>query len=177
VAYKVDLKDVTICAADCLNPGLAGRALARSAQECTFSDSILFTDRNADGPFRQVGIAPLRSRAEYSRFVLRELHRHVDTPFTLIVQWDGYVLNGSSWSPAFFNCDYIGAKWPWHPTLRVGNGGFSLRSKRLLKIAAGLPDAAHELNEDELICRAYRPALEKEHGIVFAPEAIADQFA
>jgi hypothetical protein len=175
---KPRLKDVTLCAADCLNPGLAGRALARSAAECGFGDAVLFTDKVVEGPFRLELIPALRSREDYSRFVLRELHRHVTTPFVLIVQWDGYVLDGRCWSDAFLSCDYIGAKWPWHESMRVGNGGFSLRSTRLLELTSRLPaDVETATNEDELICRVFRNSLETEHGVVFAPEALADQFA
>jgi len=174
---KPRLGDVTICAADCLNPGLAARALACSALECEFADSILFTDAEVDGPFRRIPIPALGSREDYSRFVLRDLHRHVETPFALIVQWDGYVIDGGAWSDRFLDYDYIGAKWPWHESMRVGNGGFSLRSRRLLQIAAELPDPTETLNEDEIICRFYRTMLEHEYRILFATEEIADQFS
>jgi hypothetical protein len=174
---RANLKDVTICAADGLNPELAGRALARSALQCEFADSILFTDRMVEGPFRRVAIPPLRSRLDYSRFILRELHHHIATPFALVVQWDGYVLDGGCWDPAFLAYDYIGATWPWHPSLRVGNGGFSLRSRRLLTLTADLPETGEMPNEDERICRVFRPLLEQKHGVVFAPEDIADAFS
>ena len=36
-------------------------------------------------------------------------------------------------TPPFSHCDYIGAQWFWHNDgMRVGNGGFSLRSRKLL---------------------------------------------
>ena len=58
----------------------------------------------------------------------------------------------------------------------MGNGGFSLRSRKLLQ---ALQDPRIELHgaEDETICRRYRPLLEEAHGIVFASEAMADAFA
>ena len=56
----------------------------------------------------------------------------------LLIQWDGYVVNPEAWDPAFLGCDYLGAKWYWHDDgMRVGNGGFSLRSRRLLDALAG----------------------------------------
>ena len=58
----------------------------------------------------------------YSEFVIRELHKYVDTSHCLLVQWDGYVLNPKSWLPQFLDYDYIGA--PWNGNV-VGNGGFS----------------------------------------------------
>ena len=60
--------------------------------------------------------------------------------------------------------------------MRVGNGGFSLRSRRLL---LALQDPRIELveAEDTTICRTFRPLLEREHGIRFGSEALADKFA
>ena len=60
----------------------------------------------------------------------------------------------------------------------VGNGGFSLRSRRLLQALqdprfAPVADVA----EDELIGRVWRPVLEHEFGLRFAPDAVASRFA
>ena len=109
--------------------------------------------------------------------MLKSLLPHIDTPHALLVQWDGYVVNPQAWDPAFLDCDYIGAKWYWQSDgLRVGNGGFSLRSRKLLR---ALQDPRIELveAEDITIGRAFRRLLEREHGIRFADEALADRFS
>ena len=63
------------------------------------------------------------------------------------MQWDGYAVNPGAWDAAFLDCDYLGAKWSWHKdAMRVGNGGFSLRSRRLL---LALQDPRIELVEAE----------------------------
>ena len=106
-------------------------------------------------------IAPLASREAYSRFVLKSLLEHVETPHVLLIQWDGYVVNPAAFEPAFLECDYIGAKWFWfNDGMRVGNGGFSLRSRKLL---AALQDARIQLGdaEDTTIARTFRPLLER----------------
>lgn len=174
------LKDVTICAADCVTTWLAARALCRSTALCEFGDAILFCDEPIDhNDFRCVRIAPLRSRAEYSQFVLQQLCHYIETPFALVVQWDGYVLEPSAWSTEFLRYDYIGARWPWHTDgMTVGNGGFSLRSRKLLEITGGPSFPVHpQINEDDQICRVQRPRLIREFAINFAPEAIADRFS
>ena len=51
-----------------------------------------------------------------------------------------------------------------------GNGGFSLRSRRLLQ-ALQDPRIALSVVEDETICRTFRPLLERDYGIRFAGEA------
>jgi len=173
------LPEITICAADSVQPALAGRALAASLARCDFGDAILFTDSQVQGPFRTERIDRLASRADYSRFILKELAGHIATPFALVVQWDGYVVDPAAWLPEFLQYDYIGAKWPWHADgFTVGNGGFSLRSRRLLEAGADprvMLDSG--LGEDKILCRLYRRPLEAERGVRFAPEALADRFS
>jgi hypothetical protein len=67
---KLDLSDVTLCIADCVNPVLAARSLSRSMRLCTFADAILFTSLPATGAFRTVQIEPLASRANGRRLPL-----------------------------------------------------------------------------------------------------------
>lgn len=137
----------------------------------------------------------------YSYITLKVLPQIVDTDFNLIVQYDGYAVNKKAWTDRFLNYDYIGATWPYHHKgLRVGNGGFSLRSKRLydvLKIVdiqyersklistKNLEESLNDFDdkfvgksvpEDIIISHLYRKDLEK-HGVRFAPEKLADRFS
>ncbi|MEO7256153.1 MAG: DUF5672 family protein [Casimicrobium sp.] len=171
---------ITLVAVDCAYAPLAAAALARSASALPVARVLLLTDAaiTHDG-VEVVAIAPIKSRAAYSQFVIKELGNYITTDYALVVQWDGFVIDGSAWADEFWNYDYIGAKWP-HLTgdFRVGNGGFSLRSKRLLQ---ALSDHAITLNadenEDEAICVRYRELLETKYGVVFADERVADRFA
>lgn len=118
----------------------------------------------------------LASRAAYSRFVLAGLAGHIRTSHALLVQWDGYVLDPLGWDPAFLEYDYVGAPWPhFADGMAVGNGGFSLRSRRLLEATERYPATTEA--EDVAICRTWRPQLEAENGIRFAPEPVAARFA
>lgn len=174
----LELPEVTLCCVDTAQPALALRALRASLSGVRFARTLLLTDREQSSPGIEVRlIAPLASRESYSAFVLKTLLEHIGTAYVLLIQWDGYVVNPDAWRDGFRSCDYIGAKWFWHNDgMRVGNGGFSLRSRKLL---AALQDPRIVLsgNEDDTICRVFRPLLEREHGIVFASEALADQFA
>lgn len=103
------------------------------------------------------------NRREYSRFILHGLLDHVDTEFVIVVQWDGFGVHRECWSDSFLHCDYIGAPWPrWLNIGRVGNGGFSLRSRRWLECSAHLvacPDFdAPEVqgSEDCYCCTVFR---------------------
>ena len=174
----LELPGVTLCCVDTVNPDLALRALRLSASRVRFGRALFLTDREREAPGIELRlIAPLASREAYSEFILKKLVGHIDTQHVLLIQWDGYVVNPDAWRDAFLSCDYIGAKWSWHDAAeRVGNGGFSLRSRKLLE---ALQDSRIRLTgpEDKTICRAFRPLLEHEHGIVFGSEALADAFA
>ena len=176
------LPGVTLVCIDTLNHALALRALERSRAALTFARTLFFTDAlpaalSPPPGIDLVPIAPLASRDAYSRLVVKDLLPWVTTAHILLVQWDGYVIEPDAWDEAFLAVDYIGAPWFWHQDgMRVGNGGFSLRSRRLLE-ALQDPRIVVEGAEDETICRRFRPLLEREHGIRFADETLADRFA
>ena len=149
-------------------------------RQATFGKVILLSDHSppkdlAEGiEWRKIG--RLASRSDYSSFMLRELVDHIETPYALCVQWDGFVLRGVAWDPHFLDYDYVGAIWPqFRDGLNVGNGGFSLRSRRLLRACKALPVDGIEA-EDILICRTYRRRLE-ELGLRFAPDTVARKFS
>lgn len=147
--------------------------------QADFGDVLLLSNRPPPSEERGIcwrQIEPIRSRDDYSRFMLRGLVEHIRTSHALCVQWDGYVLDGSAWDPTFLDLDYIGAPWPhFQDGHDVGNGGFSLRSRKLLEASRALP-LDPPLLEDVIICRRCRPQLEQQ-GIRFAPEAIAQRFS
>lgn len=177
---RLALPDVTLCAVDDRCPALAREALARSMMQADFARVVLFShDATAvvNDPVELVDVGPIRSGAAYSRFILRELPHRIVTPFVLVTQWDGFVVDASAWTNEFLNYDYIGAAWDDQPeACAVGNGGFSLRSQRLLR--AGLDDSIEDQHpEDIALCRWYRSALEARHGIRVAPLALARRFA
>ena len=118
------------------------------------------------------------SYSEYSDFIVRELNDYVDTKYVLIVQSDGFVTNVDKYDARFLDYDYIGAPWrniPHYSGIRVGNGGFSLRSKRFLEICQNYCPT-HGFNEDHLVCITYRDIF-LNHGIKYAPLEIASLFS
>ena len=174
------LDDVTLVAVTSVAREATVEALQRSMEQVQFARVLLCSDQPPppvlDHAIEWRGIPRLRSRSDYSRFMLCNLAGHIGTSHALCVQWDGFVLNGKAWDPSFLDYDYIGAVWPHFADGHdVGNGGFSLRSRRLLEAASALPFEGHE-SEDIVIARIGRPQLE-EQGIRFAPAAIARRFA
>jgi hypothetical protein len=189
IANRIDLSNVTLCAVDCVSPATAARALQVSAHGCRFGAVKLLTStRFTANGVETIPIGHLNSVEAYSVFIARDLHRHIDTEFALVTQWDGYVLNPQAWTPEFLKFDYVGARWTAEfldpqasaSGYDVGNGGFSLRSRRFLSTVARLAEnlPAHKLHpEDAVLCRQMRHRLETEFTIRFATRGIADQFS
>lgn len=177
---RIALPMVTLCAATSVNLPATISALRECLHKVAFAECLLFTDAAVDAShadIRVVPIAPLGSADDYSEFILRGLVDHVQTSHCLVIQWDGFVLDADQWDSGFLDVDYIGAPWPqFDDGHDVGNGGFSLRSRRLLE-ACRDPRFRGGQAEDVAICRANRKLLEEEHGLRFADRATAERFA
>ena len=178
---RLSLQQVTLVAIDTRAPALAAEALLRSMAQVDFGRVMLFTTdwvpRSVLPQIELVQIDPITSGADYSRFVLRQLPAYIRSSHALITQWDGFVADAAAWRPEFLNYDYLGSVWPEQPAgQQVGNGGFSLRSRRML-LAGTDRRIEREHPEDEVLCRSERARLESDHGIRYAPVAVARQFS
>ena len=116
-------------------------------------------------------------KRQYSHLMIKELNNFISTDFVMTFQFDGFIANINAWDESFLKYDYIGAPWWFEDGNNVGNGGFSIRSKRLLEVLAKDDHIQRSDPEDHAICRVYGDYLCEEHGIVFAPEKIAARFA
>jgi len=181
---RLDLKNVTCIIADCVNVKLARRTLQHCINLCEFGDAKFFTHEIPDKPDPYiVTIDKLTSKYAYSHFIVKKLADHIRTNFVLVVQTDGFIVNPDKWTDEFLRYDYIGA--PWHvsqlqpsmnPAHLVGNGGFSLRSRRLQEYLRDDPNIQETHPEDVIICQTYRDYLE-DKGFTFAPEELAHRFS
>jgi len=180
---KKSLPDVTLCCVDCTERApWALQALQRSRRELSIGDAVFCADQatlralRLPEDVRGIEIEPLRSIEAYSEFMLKALGPHIKTSHVLVIQWDGFVLNPDAWCAEFLEYDYIGAPWRHISELHsVGNGGFSLRSRRLIDMLAE-PAFVPSHPEDLAICCTHRDALER-RGIRFAPVSLANRFA
>jgi hypothetical protein len=179
LSSRLALPQVTLCAASSVNVVGTIRALETSLAQVDFAACKLFTDSlvRTDHPgITVVPIAPLTSARAYSDFLLKQMVDHLDTSHCIVAQWDGHVLDSARWRPEFLDYDYIGASWPQFTDGHdVGNGGFSLRSRRLMEACRELGFQADH-PEDMAIGRFNRDWLERK-GMRFAPRALADLFS
>lgn len=181
---RVKLDRVTLAIVDCRAYRPARRVLQHCINMCEFADAKLLThfETEPQDPYL-VSIPEITCIEEYSYFMVKRLADYVSTEFVLVAQADGFVMNPWAWTDEFYEYDYIGAPWHVHqlkpgadPSHLVGNGGFSLRSKRLCDFLRDDPTIKETHPEDVVICQKQRFYLEK-HGFKFAPVELAYRFS
>ncbi|MFA6269621.1 MAG: DUF5672 family protein [Candidatus Paceibacterota bacterium] len=188
-----NLPNVTLVGIDCVNVERVQKALDISSEKIEFGEIKLLTSLPTNDP-RKVEIPHIGSIEAFSEFCIRDLVKYVSTDFVLLVQYDGFILNPKSWLDEFLNYDYIGAPWFVHDefwferfnfprnlfdTTVVGNGGFSLRSKKFLETSARLVNegAFDKLHPEDLVMCVWQRKLMEDSGILFAPPELAEKFA
>jgi len=174
------LSNVTLLCVETREPELAHWAIERCLSGTQFAKVVLITNLELV-KHRRPGIDYVQAPAintikDYSIFLLTGIDQCVQGTHVLIIQWDSFIVHPELWTDEFFNYDYIGAVWPHHPENPVGNGGFSLRSIRLLE-AIKKPGFIQAHPEDYCICADNKVFLEKECGIQIAPKMLAEQFS
>jgi len=163
---KLQLPSVTLLCIDCVNATRAINVLEHCKTKADFGAVKLLTHIPTDYPER-VRIKPLNTLVAYSIFMLTKVHEYVNTEHMLIVQRDGWILNPESFNPAWLELDYIGPIFVQYD--KVGSGGFSLRTKRLMQsVAKNTPEwdwtqnkadeiqAIQSYYEDGVICLSNR---------------------
>ena len=157
-----------------------------------FSSKAITLNKKESGIIDLVRIKKISSIQDYSSFIIYSLYKYIKTSHILIVQWDGFIINPEKWDPNFLKYDYIGA--PFIPRendknycrdlnggfYTIGNGGFSLRSKKLLEAPTKfkLKDNREftNFNEDGFFSVFHRKFLESK-GLIWAPFDIAKKFS
>jgi hypothetical protein len=171
---KKSLKNVTLLGVDCVDIERLKIASDICQKYFDFGAVKLLTSI-PDSDSRIIPIDPLLSIEEYSKFCIRSMSDFVNTEFVLIIQYDGFILNPDAWTDEFLQYDYIGSPWWYMDDNNVGNGGFSLRSKKLLDILKNSDFITQFQPEDHHICRTYSQEL-KNLGITYAPQKLAEKF-
>jgi len=147
---------------------------------CSQVDEIIVLSYQDMPGCRLIKIDPITSVEKYNKLILLEIIDHIKNDHALIFQWDGFPLNENLWTNNFFNYDFIGApnyseiyKTPFF------NGGFSLRSRKLMCEVRSLIRLYSNLTrypEDALICHLLREKLESK-GLIFPGIEFAGNFS
>ena len=189
-------KDVTLICVDGVDPNLSYKSLLFSNREIGFDNIKLLSFELPDGYKNDVQFIqiPKMSWGEYNDFIARKLIDFIDTPYCLLVQTDGVVINSNLWLDEFFDYDYIGAPWPdevvWQNLQnqktrdsfianggksRIGNGGFSLRSKKFLAESSKY-ESCEGYGEDTYLCNIHYQDMIS-NGIKFPSVDLACKFS
>ena len=187
------LPNVTLVSINCVNPLAGAQAMLYSMRGIEYKESILFTHEDASPVWDGIRVhkIPKLSYSEYNDFVLT-LGRRMDCDFILLVQDDGFVVSPELWDPQFLDYDYIGAPWPNEPSWieqqvlkdeiravfphnRVGNGGFSLRSRKFMNESSRYASCGG-VGEDAFLCTLNYSNMIKA-GVRFAPLDLAYKFS
>jgi hypothetical protein len=175
-------KDITLVAIDFKYHELTRQGLERSIAAVDPKEVVVISDKNILAGSTWIPAKPVTGMEEYAQLMLKWTWPLIDTEHALYVQWDGMATRPDLWDDEFLKYDYIGAPWPWQEEGRnVGNGGFSLRSRKLLRICGF--DSAIQLTkqepvaEDNIIGQHNRAYLEFKYGIKFAPTDVAKRFS
>jgi len=168
-------------------------ALKISSKNIKFGAIKLLTPSFPATKFSEIEYIPISpmSLLNYNRMIIEDLYNYFKTPYCLIVQADGFVINANLWNEEFLKFDYIGAPWPNKVRInpgnrylylnknRVGNGGFSLRSRKLAEVTSKINFNTLKFpikSEDIIICHyLYEDMIN--NGIRFAPPKLAAQFS
>jgi hypothetical protein len=172
------LDNITLVCIDTVHSDQALYAMRRCMRVARFGRAILFgnSGTRVDHGIDLVPVdGRINSASDYSSFVVNELPDHIHSDWALIIQWDGFIINPSAWTGEFLEYDYIGAPWP-DLVPSVGNGGFSLRSRRLLAAAKTLR-MPNTHPEDVRIAVDHGEILSTRYGIRFAPIDLAQRFS
>jgi hypothetical protein len=179
---KINLPNVSLIIVDCVDYDRAKLSFDHCSSYINFGESKILTHFDIDSP-EIVKIPKISSIETYSRFMIYDLPKYVNTEFVMIAQWDGFIRDINLWDPEFLNYDYIGAPWPSNvlydgvpKNFNVGNGGFCIRSKKLIDFISTDPKLTTHYLEDVMICQLNRAYLEA-NGFRFAPTLLAYKFS
>lgn len=173
------MSKIGLIIADTHNYALANNALQNTINRINPKHVLVYTDHEIFGNgYDKKIIEKISSIEKYNELILTQIVEHVELDHYLIIQYDGFALNGSKFIEDFLKYDYIGAPWPQFPNRKVGNGGFSLRSKKIIEASAHLALTRRSGEaEDIFICQTIGEKLEKNFSIQFADELIASKFS
>ncbi len=158
---------------------LANNALINTINEINPKHVLTYTDHSELwNEYDKKLIPKINTIDDYNEIILKNLAEHIFLNHYLVIQYDGFVINNNKFDASFLKYDYIGAPWPQFSYRNVGNGGFSLRSKKLIEASKELAIyRRHNEAEDIFLCRSVAEQLENKYNIRFAQENIAKIFS
>jgi hypothetical protein len=134
----LDLPQVTLLFVETRAHKITKRVIDDAMSKINFGDILIYTDKPDLIPIegaRYIEVPDFPDKKSAGQFYYQFAMREVKTDFALMLEWDAGVKDVANWRWEFLDYDYIGAPWKVRPqeenSMDVGNGGFTLMSKRL----------------------------------------------
>lgn len=192
-----NLSNVTLIATDGTgtNKNIT-KAMQYSKKGLKFADCVLLSPSSEYSNTEGIDIINIEkmSYEDWNKFMLFEADKHFTTSHYLFIDTDGFVINPNLWNDSFLEYDYIGASWDYHThitnspvvddvvkqkgkavTNLVGNGGFTMRSKKLTSLIPKCTDTRYTPEDVFLCINNYE--FFKEQGVKYAPIELANLFS
>lgn len=172
------LPDVTLVMVETRTHELARLTGLHCVKQIEFAEVLVHTDKPhlLDIPGARYIVIPDFNGNQFANYSYFDAYKTVQTSHVLFLEHDAGVCDVNKWQPEFMEVDYVGAPWWYTDGLNVGNGGFSLRSMRLIRFLSK-ERAMFPANTDNKLCRDYRRAIEKAGGFKWAEEELAHNFS
>jgi hypothetical protein len=190
---KIQLPDVTLASVSSIKISETIQALEKCCSDIDFGAVKIFTHEIPDNlpDYMMLEHCPhISNIMDYNTFIFYGLVERIPTFHCLLIQYDSWIIHPELWDNEWLQYDYIGAPWAYkenayicHDTgehVRVGNGGFSLRSIKVINApwVYRLPLLEEQgwYNEDGNLCVYHRKKM-LEIGIKYAPVEMAAKFS
>lgn len=187
----INLDNITIVSVAGIRAQKALKAIQYSCKGINYGACKLFTPESLKDDKIEIINIDNMNYEQYNHFIVYELYKFINTDYVLIIQDDGFVINPDKWDNKFLEYDYIGAPFglpqddfsyrdAFGNIVRVGNGGFSLRTKKILQLATSLnlkwePFHGYYNEDGFFVCKNRH--IYEEHGFKFAPIEVAAHFS
>ena len=163
-----------------------------SSENIEFGAIKLLTSAQPKIKYPDIEYIPIKpmNLEEFNKTMIEDLHKYFQTTHCLFIQADSFVVNYKLWKDEFLKYDYIGAPWSDKLVINenlvlnvkknpVGNGGFSLRSHKLLLTTSKIDYDSLKFplkSEDVVVCHYLYDKMIEE-GVNFAPPKLAAKFS
>lgn len=176
----LDLSRCTLLFVETRAHEITTRVIDDCRSKATFGEVVVYTDkpdliRTPD--VRLIPCIDFPNKKLAGQFYYSRAMETVETDFALMLEWDAGIFDPTKWRADFFDYDYIGAPWvrPAGDHFDVGNGGFTLMSRKLGQFAV-TNSRRFPVYTDWDFCRFQRPAYEAA-GFIWPNAKLASYFA
>jgi len=189
---KIKIPDVTLLAISSTEEEGSIKSLVKCCEQIEFGNVKFVSHKKPESmpDFITWEYCPqIKSFYDFDCYVFPNIGNHIQTSHMLMVQSHAWIIHAELWDDNWLQYDFIGSPWVERSEfisfstgemVRVGNGGFSLRSKKILDLPQklNLPVVSDRgYTSDDGLLNSYYRKIFLENGINYPDVHIASRFA